>query len=102
MRDFGVPVENLMSVNGVLLVAVSWEAVEGLAISNELCKPSQDFPDAFRGLDVLFEGLTLHLLHGLGGVAEAATTCSFCPQLLVSLCSCTAANGQVSKMSRLV
>lgn len=53
-----------MSVNGVLLVAVSWEAVEGLAISNELCKPSQDFPDAFRGLDVLLGGLTLHYCMG--------------------------------------
>lgn len=26
----GIPVENLMSVNGILLVAVSWEAVGGL------------------------------------------------------------------------
>lgn len=35
-----IPVENLMSVNGVLLVAVSWEAMGGFAISNE-CKTSQ-------------------------------------------------------------
>lgn len=27
----GIPVEDLMSVNGILLVAVSWEAVGGLA-----------------------------------------------------------------------
>lgn len=61
----GIPVEHLMSVSGVLLAAVSWEVVGGFAISNGLCKTSQQ--NAFRRFGCCVWGVhTAFVQHCLG------------------------------------